>query len=445
MSAMDLETTRMRSVSLIEGLRADLSGAKPLRRDDILHILENLKIIGRNPENISIFDTEVLNNLAKYADYKQDLQIRLEALRIIANALLVSRSLRQSWDGVSVFVDQYKNPTVDEEFVTGRIFFLSTIEEPRLYSQKTHQTLNEYITNSLHRHSGKLMNSKEQAAVVETCKLLFNILCKYSETASQYEHLVKYLVQALRHLPRELVPTTSSVVTCLLKLPATEETYFPKEEPLSVIALLFEMVESRMRLNGLDDPKLDDSIAPALLVLRSAIKSTNSTAVKDYVQSKILPSESERDKPLGTSSSFQSLLLQTASRPNLEKSRETIYQMMFEACDEDARKFISKIGYGFAAGFLINHKIAIPQDSLREAEEYLDSQRSVGINPVTGQRLDAELADRPSLAEMTDEEKEREAERLFVLFERLRENGVISAQNPVRTALESGRLEELPD
>jgi Guanine nucleotide exchange factor synembryn len=42
---------------------------------------------------------------------------------------------------------------------------------------------------------------------------------------------------------------------------------------------------------------------------------------------------------------------------------------------------------------------------------------------------------------MTDEEKEREAERLFVLFERMEKLGV--AQNPVRSMQQSGRFEEL--
>jgi hypothetical protein len=48
----------------------------------------------------------------------------------------------------------------------------------------------------------------------------------------------------------------------------------------------------------------------------------------------------------------------------------------------------------------------------------------------------------PDIAEMTDEEKEREAERLFVLFERMRSVGV-GVENPVRTAQQSGRFEEL--
>jgi hypothetical protein len=50
---------------------------------------------------------------------------------------------------------------------------------------------------------------------------------------------------------------------------------------------------------------------------------------------------------------------------------------------------------------------------------------------------------------MTAEAKEREAERLFVLFERLRATGVVDVQNPVRQAVEEGtferRIEEVDD
>lgn len=41
---------------------------------------------------------------------------------------------------------------------------------------------------------------------------------------------------------------------------------------------------------------------------------------------------------------------------------------------------------------------------------------------------------------MTDEEKEREAERLFVLFDRLEKNGVLKVRNPIRDAVERGEF-----
>jgi hypothetical protein len=60
------------------------------------------------------------------------------------------------------------------------------------------------------------------------------------------------------------------------------------------------------------------------------------------------------------------------------------------------------------------------------------------INPITG------VAYRESNApEMTDEEKEREAEKLFVLFDRLEKNGAIQpSQNPVRKAMQEQQRRE---
>ena len=58
------------------------------------------------------------------------------------------------------------------------------------------------------------------------------------------------------------------------------------------------------------------------------------------------------------------------------------------------------------------------------------------INPITG------IVEQPHEGpEMSDEEKEREAEKLFVLFDRLEKSGAIPAsQNPIRKAVQEGRL-----
>lgn len=41
---------------------------------------------------------------------------------------------------------------------------------------------------------------------------------------------------------------------------------------------------------------------------------------------------------------------------------------------------------------------------------------------------------------MNEEEQMREAERLFVLFEQLKQNGTIQVTNPVELAIREGRL-----
>lgn len=89
------------------------------------------------------------------------------------------------------------------------------------------------------------------------------------------------------------------------------------------------------------------------------------------------------------------------------------------------------------------------------------------VNPITGQTLETEQPAVDPLGEMTEEEKEREAERLFVLFERcadnlafalktgrrawanvrargrLKKTGVMNIKNPVQQAVEEGRFEEV--
>lgn len=54
----------------------------------------------------------------------------------------------------------------------------------------------------------------------------------------------------------------------------------------------------------------------------------------------------------------------------------------------------------------------------------------------------AELASDPINA-LSDSEKEREAEKLFALFDRINRTGVISVKNPMQAAAEEGRFEEI--
>ncbi|KAI8074514.1 guanine nucleotide exchange factor, partial [Gongronella butleri] len=110
---------------------------------------------------------------------------------------------------------------------------------------------------------------------------------------------------------------------------------------------------------------------------------------------------------------------------------------LFVLCDENASKFSQQVGYGNAIGFLVNKGIAMePPSAADGADDGPGGSHSGGhrpVHPITGQYLDVQ-DDGPSLAEMTDEEKEREAERLFVLFERLKKTGVVNVENPVAKA-----------
>ena len=93
---------------------------------------------------------------------------------------------------------------------------------------------------------------------------------------------------------------------------------------------------------------------------------------------------------------------------------------------------IAQVGYGNVAGFLFNKGIVTgPPSSVGEASNAANPE-GPQINPITG-AIEEERAE----IEMTEEEREREAERLFVLFDRLERTGAVPPEaNPVRRAIQ---------
>ena len=125
-------------------------------------------------------------------------------------------------------------------------------------------------------------------------------------------------------------------------------------------------------------------------------------------------------------------------------------ELLFAICDSDgerqecprfstlilfsiAQNLCVAVGYGNAAGFLFNKGIMTAPPAPSQSEGLsVDSN----VNPITGMVNHK----RPPEPEMTEEEKEREAEKLFVLFERLEKAG--GMENPIRKALHEGKLEK---
>lgn len=124
------------------------------------------------------------------------------------------------------------------------------------------------------------------------------------------------------------------------------------------------------------------------------------------------PVSRERNQPLGKGASLASRLLQLSSSASAPNTRESISYLLFELSNENAEEFIQNIGYGYASGFLATHNIPVPA-SLGSPDTI-----ATAVNPVTGQKLDSEPVGADPFEGMSQDEKEREAERLFVLFER---------------------------
>lgn len=446
---------------LIETLNEDLKNPKLdiSARDTIL---EQLRIYGRDPTDADpIYSKGGIKTLGNYAFESDAATTSREALRCIANALLLRPNLRQ------VFVDldyppkaaeRLKSQDTDDEFLLCRIFFLLTYETKLNFDALfDNHSLGESINNHISRHAKLFKKSDtsytptaiEIAALSETLKLLFNLSNFYPHRAATFSPSVEsiFTILANNAIPKPpLEAPVNHLINALVNLELdnrepTSSVVFPKQDQSCNVDKLTEVLDQS--LASYQPSQLEVLTVPIITVLRKIYDIAPEQAKKN-MRGQLLPAEKDRDLPVGQSNSLSSRLLRLSTSAVAPSLREGISSFMFELSGKDANQFVRNVGYGFAAGYLMSHDIPIPA-SAKEAHE--DEESGIPINPITGQRLDKEPVG--EMPEMTAEEKEREAERLFVLFERLRATGVVDVQNPVRQAMEEGaferRIEEVDD
>jgi len=180
-------------------------------------------------------------------------------------------------------------------------------------------------------------------------------------------------------------------------------------------------VRSKCRLEGV---VLDELLVPLPIILARLAK--GSTVARERMHSLLFPSNLDRSKPLGQRSDLLGQCIRLMSSVHNPHLKEMVGEMLFAICNDNASELAGQIGYGNAAGFLFNKGITA-------APAPPSTMDTAGINPITGTSSTPH-----SSVDMTDEEKEAEAERLFVLFDRLERAGM--GVNPIREAHEKGRL-----
>lgn len=352
------------------------------------------------------------------------------ALRCLCNALLLAPEARQKYVDLGYEAkacSKLSNDNRDDEFLVSRAIFLTTYGTtahiPELID-KHH--LAEIIVENIERHvkrgatSNQTGDPMEQMALAETLKLLFNITHYCKDKTSSFTPAIPHIVMLLRNSALQptqpLEPPIGSLVNALLNLDlgAVEirSSFYPENEPTSFSDRLLDLLtRSRKSYN---DEELETNVTPLVGVIR-AVHEYASEEVKTSIRQKLLPTETDRNEVLGMGTSVPSWLLKNTTNPLTPHLRETISDLLFEMSDKDPTTFVSNVGYGFASGYLFSRNLPVP-DAAAEISGGIGGGENRPINPVTGQFLDRER--QLDLPEMTDEEREREAERLFILFER---------------------------
>ncbi|KIW04185.1 uncharacterized protein PV09_04496 [Verruconis gallopava] len=447
--------------TLLDKLSLDLKDKhlKPNERDQFL---EQLKVFGRDPSNADpIFTKQGVSTLAQHAFESNSPTTSREALRCLANALLLKEATRQilvDCGAAPKLAEKLKTDSTEDEFLVSRILFLLTygtnVDFEKLIKENgLADSVNKCISRHAKRYSSTMRllshsSPMDDMALNETAKLIFNITHFYPDLGLQFSKSIPPLVEIMRKSKIRtppLDPPLCAVINALINLDLAEKSggllgrdaLFPALDQKGNAEHLINILDAA--ISSYTSSELEQLAAPVITLIRKVYQIAPEN-VKKYMEFLLLPTDAERNKPLGKSDTLSSRLLNLSSSSTSATLRNSIYGMLFELSGENADTFVRNVGYGFAAGFLMSQNMPIPQSA---GEAFAGTADGSPINPITGQKIEHEPKDEGP--PMTKEEKEREAERLFVLFERLKKTGVVDVENPVAKAMQEGRFEELPD
>ncbi|RCH94799.1 hypothetical protein CU097_004743 [Rhizopus azygosporus] len=458
------ETTQAKALSTIRILGRDTAGSDPIFTKETMQFLINLAGL--------------------HTDEPKETASSCEALKCIANSIYLKSDLKECLDSEIISLHKLvvgDNPSQDTQFLVCRILFFMTVNRADLVTQLINDSIEKTLEKILTRNVSILEKQDkplEQQTLInpvtvtsEALKLLFNLMLvdlrnqtDPQTTAERFKQCLVPIFHILYEIPpaesQPMVPPHSQAIHALMQYPFsviqevwrsqtewTSTLYDTLEEGVQRTANLFfnllnKSVHALIPNGNPDDDALDhqyqqiDSIlSPLLLVIRTLAE--GNPALRECLAEKMLPSEEDRLRPVHQGDKLPAYMIRLMTSTMLPQTRNAICETYFVLCDEDANKFTQQVGYGNAIGFLVNKGIPMepPKDS---------SSGDDNINPITGQYLSAEDTG-PSLADMTDEEKEREAEKLFVLFERLKKTGIVDVENPIAKAMREGKLEEIQD
>jgi hypothetical protein len=262
----------------------------------------------------------------------------------------------------------------------------------------------------------------DELALTDTLKLIYNISKIYPDLGASFSPCIPHILKIVSRIEISEKPLDGLLGGLLnaLSILDLEEKKGKVFESSPLFPTFNENCNVDRLINILGQavsvysPEELETKAVPLLYSLIAIHEVAPEGPRKYMQRLLLPEDGDRNVPIGQSDTLSSKLLKL-STSHYANLKVAITELMFVLSGKDAENLTKNIGYGFAAGFLAARGIEMPQ-SASEAYSTIADGPDESVNPITGQKFAAEPKD--DLPPMTQEEKEREAERLFVLFER---------------------------
>ncbi|KAI4841885.1 hypothetical protein E4T44_07626 [Aureobasidium sp. EXF-8845] len=375
------------------------------------------------------------------------------ALRCLCNILLLAEPLRQTFvDGGYPRKALERMKKFDDSFIPARLLFYCTygtnLDFDNLFCDfELAETIIANISHYAELIKDKARSAEDTATLAcnENLKLLHNLTTKVPLHVWRFRSALAPILEIMNKtlvMPRPLQPPMSLLINAMVNLDLQQEEgqtlnpLFPESNETVYLDKLADILDLALRSYTTED--LDRLGSPLVQVLLQISKAAP-IGPKSHLCTIFLPSEKDRENVLGKGDSLPSRLLSLFNQVAAPHLSILVPAFYLELSDNDVDAFVGHVGYGLAAGFLHANDM---QPGLSARTDVTDPHANLyRTHPITGQRLDNEA--RVPSPDMTDEEKEREAERLFVLFERLRSTGVINVENPVTVAQQEGRFEEI--
>ncbi|KAG9322573.1 hypothetical protein KVV02_001366 [Mortierella alpina] len=492
--------------------------------------LQALKTLGRATEGCdSIFTEEGIRTLLYHSGLHKATEASIdrtssrEALKCLANALLLkptTRPIFERLDGHGQCSALLKRSHLSNEsqFLFSRILFLVTIDATSIVKSllDEHHAVNNVgmvLKTQLARTPDGTMFSQSMV-LSEALKYLFNLMivdpkierdaeANFSEkekteaTGKRFQSLLPTIVSILITIPppspNPLEPPHSHAIHVLLNFPiSTSALLVTRSQQATLLSVLLQILDDTLRhsLNTDEEASTDglsngtelDEIVPPLVLVLTNIASAGGEG-RAALKARMLPEDVDRTKPLDKGNTFSARLIRRMTSMRFPQIRETVSQLLFVLCDEDPALLTRHVGYGNAAGFLMNRNLGVPSSvsgaGSDEASSEVTELPSPGpasenspplastftaaagktkppsptpnpapsmsssrryssasaVNPITGAYYPDPSAIRTAMADMTEEEKEEEASKLLDMFDKLRRTGVMDVRNP---ALEAG-------
>ncbi|RSL67166.1 hypothetical protein CEP54_003373 [Fusarium duplospermum] len=408
--------------------------------------LEELKIYSRDPDNADpVFSQKSVDMLLRHSFYSPSTKTAREALRVLVNVMVLKPETRQ------MFIDQdfagrackeLKNENFDDEFLNSRVLLLSCYETSINVEELIDKCcLAEYIVENLNRHakdlSNKIINklsrhvkdlsgkpkSKSRSkskddpmqdmALTETSKLLYVVSHNCTDRISVLSAAVPHLVYILlKHPIPESKPLDSpfkALISAFTNLDFGSEknkaALYPKGKTFKVADRLVNILELVVRAYA--DTELDEFASPSAKVIRK-VYTNASDPLKKHMRGLLLPTAEDRVDELGTRDTLPGKLLKHMTSRTCPVFRVDIINLFLEMSDRDANKYAENVGYGFAGGLFLQKSMPIPAS----ATEAFGGGAGGSQEPRV----------------LTKEEKERQTEELFELFDRLNPSSLTNGQ-----------------